>query len=516
MELTAINRPAWLRDPDRVALLALLAAMAVAVPLILWFGSGVTYSTDELSWFEDSPDLGISGALQPHVGHFVLTTRILYKAIFELFGTSYLPFRLLTISAVLLMTGLLFVYLRRRVGALVALPPAIVLLFFGSAPNHILQGNGFTVLLSISCGLGALLALERRDRIGDAATCALLCLGVATYSVALTYLFAVAVAVLIRDDSRRRIWIPAVPALLYLAWWLWARDSPGSSEQQLVISDLLLLPSWGFQSLAAVLDALTGLRYLPSDLAGSVAAGSVLAVGALAALAWRFERGRIPAAIWTTIALLLSLWALQVVAPSVQRLPSSPRYLFPVGVAVLLVGAEAVRGKSWSRTALIILYAVAVCGLATNLKLLHDSGAQLPRHLRRPAARGAHRNRAGRRQGEPGLHSALRSRARDQARCRLRRIRRKGHATDGHLSGRSSRLRADRLLAAGAPQPQRSEAGDRQSRAQRRVERKVAARQPLPSSRRGRSVRRSAPRRSPPARPWAPAPQGLRRRGGSP
>ncbi len=52
-------------------------------------------------------------------------------------------------------------FAKRRVGPVAALAPTLVLLFYGADPNHVLLGNGFTVLLPLAAGLGALLALDR-------------------------------------------------------------------------------------------------------------------------------------------------------------------------------------------------------------------------------------------------------------------------------------------------------------------------------------------------------------------
>ena len=84
--------------------------------------------------------------------------------------------------------------------------------------------------------------------------------------------------------------------------------------------------------------------------------------------------------------MLFALWALQALAPDVDRLPWSPRYLFPVGVAILLVAAEYARGVRWSPTLLAVLYLICAVGLATNLKLLDGGGSYL-RNVYAPAAR---------------------------------------------------------------------------------------------------------------------------------
>ena len=214
----------------------------------------------------------------------------------------------------------------------------------------------------------------------------LLCLGVATYSVALAFLAAAAISVLLGSDRLRRAWIVVLPAVLYLAWWLWARHTPDSSEHQFAASNLLLIPTWSFQSLSSGLGALIGVDY---DFAGDTAVsptGSVIALVAIVALAWRLGKGNVPATLWPALGLLLSLWSLTAVAPSVDRLPWSPLYLYPVAIAVLMVGAEAVRGLRWTPSALVALYAVCAVGVATNLKLL-DGQANFLRNAYSPSFR---------------------------------------------------------------------------------------------------------------------------------
>jgi hypothetical protein len=343
--------------------------MAISGVLILWLGRGTTFWGDELAWMLESPHLSLNGALQPHNGHLVLTTHLVYKVLFESFG----------VDTVLLTVALFFVYARRRVGPLVALAPSLVLLLFGSDSLHVLLGNGFTVLFAVACGLGSLLALERGDRRGDAGACALLCLGVITYSVALAFVAGAAVAILLSDGRRRRIWIVAAPIGIYIAWWLWALGSGASSEGQASLLNALLIPAWGFQSLGAILDALSGFGYRFSATGSAPPVGPSLAVLALAALGWRLGRRPIPRTLWAALAVVLAIWMLGalVANPLNGRLPEDPRYLFPGAIALLLVCAEAAAGLRWSRAGIFGLYAVALAGLAVNATQLRDRAAEL-------------------------------------------------------------------------------------------------------------------------------------------
>ena len=320
-----------------------------------------------------TPDLDLGGAFEPHVGHLILTTRLVYKVIFSTLGVGYLPFQLLTVGVVVMTAGLFFAYASRRVGRLVALLPALLLLVFGSDSGHLLSGNGFTVIGALACGLGALVALDRDDRTGDLIACVLLCLGVVTYSVALPFVVGVAVAIGLRDDRWQRAWIVVVPVAIYGAWWLWALGSDTSSESQISLEGVLLFPSWAYQSLSGVLGALAGLDYSFGD--GTIDAGPTLAVLALIGVGWRFRRGPVPMMVFAALAIALVLWLMGAISVSVGRTPDSPRYFYPGALVVLIAAAWLAAGLGWRRSAVIALALVAASGLATNLALLRDGGA---------------------------------------------------------------------------------------------------------------------------------------------
>jgi hypothetical protein len=362
--LTRLDRWAW-------GIFA-LAAVAATV-LILWFGRDTTLSADEMTWFMQTPGLDLHGALEPHIGHLILTTRLVYAAIFSAIGVSYLPFQLLTIAVVVLTSALLLAYAGRRVGKGAALGPACVLLVFGSDPAHLLSGNGFTVIGALACGLGALVALDRDDRRGDVIACLLLCLGVVTYTVVLPFVVGVAVTVLLRDDRVRRAWIFLAPLVIYGAWWLWSLSTDVSSSSQISPEDVLLVPSWSFQSLGAGLAALSGLDYKFTEegVAGVGPALALLAIGALVLS----RRGRpVGRMLWAALAIAVTLWAMGAVASSEIRAPDYSRYMYPDALVILIAAAWAAAGSRWSSRVVAGILVVAAIGVMTNVILLRDAG----------------------------------------------------------------------------------------------------------------------------------------------
>src|ERR1041384_1270303 len=80
---------------ERVGWLVFGAVAALAAGLMIWLGHGSTFTLDELIWLMGTPNLDLSDALQPHNGHLIFVSRVLYKLILETVGTDYLTFRLL-------------------------------------------------------------------------------------------------------------------------------------------------------------------------------------------------------------------------------------------------------------------------------------------------------------------------------------------------------------------------------------------------------------------------------------
>ena len=364
--------------PDRIGdtqvEIALVAAMVGAILLNLWLGRDTTFSVDEASFFSTTPDLGVQGALEPYNGHLILVPRLAYDALLHLSGPDYLYFRLLAIGAVLLTAALFFAFARRRVGALAALALTLPLLFFGTDYQHVITGNGFTILFTQAAGIGALLALDREDPKGDALACVLLLVAVATYSEGLPFVVGAAVLILLGPDRRRRAWVFLIPAVLYAAWLLWAHDRSGGAEDSVTLSNLLLFPNWAFNSLATSAASLLGLNYA----AFGTGWGPPLAILALAALGLRLWQGSIPRFLWATLAVAGALWLIGAAATAPPaRVPDSPRYLYPSSIAILLVAVEAARGVRIQRRGMMILYVIAAISLATNIALLRDGSKTL-------------------------------------------------------------------------------------------------------------------------------------------
>jgi hypothetical protein len=365
---------------DRVCWIVLAAAMGVAAALILYLNRGAVFYFDELTWLYESPGMDTPGELlQPHGGHLIATTRLVFKAVLETVGLEYAVFRVIAVASVLLSAGLFYVLAKRRIGSLPALAPTLLLLFLGSAWQHVVIPIGFPITFSVAAGLAALLMLDRGDRRGDTAACLLLVVSVVTYTTGLAFLVGVAISVLLGPERRHRTWIFLVPLVLYAAWFLWSLSSPGSAEGEAKASNVLLIPNWIANSLAAVIAGLSGLGYdFSQGLTDFVEPewGPVLAAVPIVALALRIHRGKVSPSVWAFLGIALTYWTLGALASGVNRSPDSVRYMYVGSVAVLLVAAAALPPIRLSKRLVAILFVLLVFCLGANLAVLRDAGSR--------------------------------------------------------------------------------------------------------------------------------------------
>ena len=373
------------RTAERIALGGLALGMLASAATLLILNSGLTFFNDEYGWLATSADFEPRTLLMPHNSHLIAVPRILYKAMPELLGPSHLVFAVLSVIGVLLVAGLFFVLARRRVGGLMALPPTLVLLFFGSSWDVVLATVGIPALLSLAAGLAALVALERETRRGDVAAAVLLAISLASHSTGPMFALGGAIVIALQDDRRRRIWVVAAPALLYAAWWVWALQF---DQGVLSASNLPGLPRSIGESLGAGLAAVTGLN---SDFGAIEPAVTQptrfvttymvpLALAGAAALAIRLWIGRLTPWFWGFLAIALSYWVAVGLAEGPAREPQAARYLLMSGVVILLIAAEALRGARLGWGPLGLLFALAAISIAGNLTHLRNAHALLEAH----------------------------------------------------------------------------------------------------------------------------------------
>lgn len=362
MPTVASRRPASSIAAERIhpASAALGVLLLAAGLLLLYAGRHLTFFYDEWAFVFTRRGGIINSYLDPHNGHLVLFPVIVYKVLFSIFGLRhYTPYRVVGIGLHLLCGALLYVLVARRLGPWLGLVPAALLLFMGTAWQDLLWPFQMGYLASVAGGLGALVALERQDTLGDAVASALLIVAIGSSGVGIPFLVACAVAVIAQRGSWRRLWVIALPALIYAIWYVgW-----GSGES--VTSDAVLAaPQYVASAAAGTVDGIAGLD--PSW-------GPPLAVALVAAMvvSWQRRRGRVVTPmLLASVAGVLTFWTLAALTRADSPDPTASRYLYVGAVFVILAAAESGLGEGL-RTAWLapvgVLVAAAVVG---NLQAL--------------------------------------------------------------------------------------------------------------------------------------------------
>jgi hypothetical protein len=205
---------------------------------------------------------------------------------------------------------------------------------------------------------------------------------VLTYTTALPFVAGVLVLVALRPDRWRRIWIPAVPILVYLGWRVYILiEDVAIVRGDKDVLNIFLTPAWSFQSISGILNALTGVNFDFSGdgaLAAGAVAGPAMALVLLAAIGYQISRGRMGPSFWAALAITVTLFVSQVLVwiPEVRE-PATGRYLFPGAFALLIVLVETIRSCSIKRSAFVAIWLVSLCAFATNAVFLYGYGGEL-------------------------------------------------------------------------------------------------------------------------------------------
>jgi len=367
-----------------VGLALTLSVVVVAVRA----GSDMTILGDEWHYaYWMSTDGALEQGFNPDKGRYAIPVPfVLYQGLFELFGAdSYVPFRAAMVLFLGLVTALAYELMRRRIGYLLALPPAALIALFGSAGEVVVNSFRMPGMIALAAALAAILALERRSRARDVAAGALLIIAVASHPLGLAFVAAVAIlrarSFLQGENRLASLVVVGVPAVFFLAIL-----RPYTENDESLASKLADVPEFLFEGLRGLFNALGGLFAGglvpfesiegPESALGLIAA--VIVLGLVARAVWR--RRWDSAFLLALLAAALIILAAPVFAPG-GRPANLGRYVFPAGVCMLLVVAELCRGLQGvlakrSGAALgigAILLTIAGFSLVSNTILLGDS-----------------------------------------------------------------------------------------------------------------------------------------------
>lgn len=348
-------------------MLAMLVA-ASGFLLLLW-GSKLTFLLDDWEVLVYRPGVTAHTVLDPHGENIAVGLVLVYKALLALFGmSSAFPFRVVSTGAFLVSAVLLFALLRKRVGDWPALAATAVVLFLGTAWEDLLWAFQIGYFGSMAAGLGMLLALERRRDRWDALACALLTVSILFSSLGLPFLFAAAVDVLWDRERWRRLYVIAIPFVVYAVWWLgWGH----TAESALSLSNAVKTPIFFGGGISATFASTFGLVSIWSKLAYVGLPLAVVAAGLL--LRGRRRLDLRSKWLWIAIAAFAGFWILAGLNQMPGRNPDASRYQYVSVVLAMLVAAELLRGVRVARWAMAIGFAVAAVAIASNVHWLHKS-----------------------------------------------------------------------------------------------------------------------------------------------
>lgn len=362
-----------LKDP--AALFA--AAMAASGLLLIGLGSRLSFFLDDWVFILYRRGSSLDSFLGPDNEHLVAGPVAVWKLLLGTFGLgSALPYHVVSIAMFLLGAWLLFVWIRRRIGGWPTLLMTLPVLFLGAAFEDLFWFASITFLGSMACGLGMLVALDRRDKVGDRLACAWLIGSMLFSSLWLAFAVGAVVDIALRRgdrDWRRRAFVVGVPVALYAIWWLGWGDT---GESSVTLHNLATTPLFVLDSFATALGSLAGLATMGEGLPSPPGLdwGRPLAVGVGAIAVWRLYRlERIPRSLWVVLAIALAFWIFGGIAVKPGRVPWASRYQYPGVGMVLLVAAGMLSGLKLDRRLLPpALIAVAV-SLLGNVLLLQQS-----------------------------------------------------------------------------------------------------------------------------------------------
>jgi hypothetical protein len=353
--------------------LLLAGAMSVSAALLLAWGSQLTFLLDDWEFLLYRPGFSAHSILTPHGEHISVAPILIYKALLETAGmSSSLPYLAVSVALFLATAFLLFLYLRRRLDPWLALLAAGIVLFLGPAFDDLIWDFQMGFNGSLAFGLAALLMLERGDRRGDLAACGLLSVGVTFSSLELPFLVAAAVAVWLRPDRLRRLYVFAVPGLLYAIWWAgWGHEA----DTAVSFDNAASAPQFVFDAASAALASLFGLvEFGQGPGPGGLDWGRPLLIVALGLGIWRIQRlGRVPRGLWIPVALALTFWVLAALNVKAGRGPADSRYLLPGAIFVLMIAAELLRGIRVSVPIIAGAYFLGAFIIVSNVVLLRDA-----------------------------------------------------------------------------------------------------------------------------------------------
>ena len=346
--------------PDGRLPATLLALFSLAgLALILYATWDFVLYADDWAILQQRYDGGVDSLLDPYNGHLMAVPILIFKVLARTAGLDvHWPYMTPLIIGHLIAVAGVFAIARKRIGAWPALCLVAPLVVLGAAWESLLWPASINFVLFTMGSVLAWLALDRGDRKGDVA--ALLFTLLATFSSGAAICLHLALAAELLFAKRyRALWVPGIPALLFIVW-LVAYGDGGSAT----FGTIAGAPGFAAEMAATATAGLLG----QSSAWGYTLV--VLLLGAAAYLLVTRPATLTPRHVGVTVA-LLAFWALTGAVRGGQTGASSSRYVEVGAVYLAILLAELGRHIRWDRRVVVALAAFAAIGMLGNLSLLH-------------------------------------------------------------------------------------------------------------------------------------------------
>lgn len=356
--LSRERAPRW--APWAILALLLLASAAFA----FWAGRGTTFRGDDWDLLINRGGFNADVFLVPHNEHLSALLVVAFKAIPGLFGPHYGALRLTLLVLDVAVAILFFVFARERVGDWLALLVTAPLLLLGGGSDNLLWPTQIGVVGSLASGLGMLILLDRSRLAAKIGACALLTISIWFSSDGLFFLAAAIVWLAFSRPRRRDLWIVAIPAITYLAWY------SGHGASEFTVGNLRATPQFVLDSAAGGLSALTGIRPQVGHAKAIGAIGAVLGLAVLIALVIKI-RPRLSSRLVAIVALPLFSWVIIALGRAAAGDPFASRYVYASALFILMAVLEIVRGERIRQ--LLSGWRFAVLALAIGISMLSSA-----------------------------------------------------------------------------------------------------------------------------------------------
>jgi hypothetical protein len=356
---------------DHSGLILLGALMATSALWLFYYRVNLNFTTDDWSFVIGRESGTISDFLDPHNEHISIIPVAIYKVFLQVFGMgSPMPLHVFSVMVFLLAVLALFYYLKSLAGEIPALFGCAIILFLGSAFEHLLWIFQLGFSISLGSGLMALIMLRREDRKGDRLACLFLCICMLSNSIGIAFVVGTAVNLLLRAGGLRKlfplVWIVAIPTAIYVIWWIgWGHTATATG---VTFDNFVYSPEWVFEAFRLSLGVLTG-TFNAGGAAGAefMRLVAAIVIGIIAITFYR--RRKLPGPFLVALSIALTFWCLAAIN---GRAFDANRYLVPGAMFVLMMLAGALDGYRFRARDSWILAGIALVAIAPNIHAMSE------------------------------------------------------------------------------------------------------------------------------------------------